>query len=106
MIKRAADVLGALERALTVIAVMFLFVIIMLVVTDVFMRNALNRPFSVTYDLIGLYLLAGVFFTLSDVLREHVHVGVDILLSRFSPAGCISEHHSLAAVADGEVDVS
>lgn len=88
MIKRAGDVLGALERALTVIAVVFMFVIMMLVVTDVFMRYALNSPFSCTYDLIGLYLLAGVFFfTVSDALREHVHVGVDILLSRFSPAG-------------------
>lgn len=88
MIKRAGDVLGALERALTVVAVAFMFVIMMLVVTDVFMRYALNSPFSFTYDLIGLYLLAGVFFfTVSDALREHVHVGVDILLSRFSPAG-------------------
>jgi len=88
VIKRAGDVLGVLERALTVIAVVFLFVIMLLVVADVFMRYALNSPFSFTYDLIGLYLLAGVFFfTLSDGLREHAHVGVDILLSRFSPTG-------------------
>src|SRR3984893_1998567 len=88
MIKRAGDILAAIERALTVIAVVFLFVIMMLVVTDVFMRYVVNRPFAFTYDLIGLYLLAGVFFlTLSDALREHAHVGVDILLHRFSPAG-------------------
>jgi TRAP-type C4-dicarboxylate transport system permease small subunit len=88
MIKRAGNILAAVERALTVIAVIFLFVIMVLVVADVFMRYAVNRPFSFTYDLIGLYLLAGVFFlTLSDALREHAHVGVDILLSRFSPAG-------------------
>ncbi len=88
MIKRAGQALGLLERALTVIAVVFLFVIMVLVVADVFMRYVMNRPFAFTYDLIGLYLLAGVFFfTLSDALREHAHVGVDILLSRFSPAG-------------------
>jgi TRAP-type C4-dicarboxylate transport system permease small subunit len=88
VIKRLGDRLGALERALTVIAVIFLFVIMVLVVADVFMRYVLNRPFSFTYDLIGLYLLAGVFFfTLSDALREHAHVSVDILLSRFPPAG-------------------
>jgi TRAP-type C4-dicarboxylate transport system permease small subunit len=88
VIKRVADGLGVLERALTVIAVIFLFVIMMLVVADVFMRYVVNRPFTFTYDLIGLYLLAGVFFfTLSDALREHAHVGVDILLSRFPPAG-------------------
>jgi TRAP-type C4-dicarboxylate transport system permease small subunit len=88
VIKRLGDILAAIERALTVIAVVFLFVIMILVVADVFMRYAVNRPFSFTYDLIGLYLLAGVFFlTLSDALREHAHVGVDILLHRFSPAG-------------------
>jgi TRAP-type C4-dicarboxylate transport system permease small subunit len=88
MIKGAGDILAAIERALTVIAVVFLFVIMMLVVADVFMRYVVNRPFAFTYDLIGLYLLAGVFFlTLSDALREHAHVGVDILLHRFSPAG-------------------
>ncbi|MBR1131012.1 TRAP transporter small permease [Bradyrhizobium iriomotense] len=88
MIKRATDVLGVLERALTVIAAISLFAIMALVVADVFMRYVLNSPFSFTYDLIGLYLLAGVFFlTLSDTLRVHAHVGVDILLSRFPPAG-------------------
>src|SRR5216684_6273076 len=88
MIRRAGDILAAIERALTVIAVVFLFVIMLLVVADVFMRYVVNRPFSFAYDLIGLYLLAGVFFlTLSDALREHAHVGVDILLHRFSPAG-------------------
>lgn len=88
MIKRAGDALAAVERALTMIAVVFLFVIMVLVVADVFMRYVLNRPFTFTYDLIGLYLLAGVFFlTLSDGMREHAHVGVDILLSRFSLAG-------------------
>jgi TRAP-type C4-dicarboxylate transport system permease small subunit len=88
MIKRLADGLAAIERLLTFIAVLFLFVIMVLVVADVFMRYVVNRPFSFTYDLIGLYLLAGVFFlTLSDALREHAHVGVDILLRRFPPAG-------------------
>ena len=87
-IKRAGDALAGIERALTVIAVVFLFVIMVLVVSDVFMRYVMNKPFTFTYDLIGLYLLAGVFFlTLSDALREHAHVSVDILLSRFSPAG-------------------
>jgi TRAP-type C4-dicarboxylate transport system permease small subunit len=88
VIKRAEDALGVLERALTVIAVVSLFAIMMLVVADVFMRYALNSPFSFTYDLIGLYLLAAAFFlTLSDTMRVHAHVGVDILLSRFPEAG-------------------
>ena len=88
MIKRATDVLGVLERALTVIAAVALFAIMALVVADVFMRYVMNSPFSFTYDLIGLYLLAAVFFlTLSDTLRVHAHVGVDILFSRFPTGG-------------------
>lgn len=88
MIKRAIDVLSVLERALTVIAAASLFAIMALVVADVFMRYVMNSPLSFTYDLIGLYLMAGVFFlTLSDTLRVHAHVGVDILLSRAPPAG-------------------
>lgn len=88
MIEQASAALAAVERALTVVAVAFLFVIMVLVVTDVFMRYAVNRPFAFTYDLIGLYLLAGVFFlTLSDALREHAHVGVDILVSRLPLVG-------------------
>jgi hypothetical protein len=62
MIRRAGNVLGVLERALTVIATIALFAIMALVVADVFMRYVLNSPFSFTYDLIGLYLLAAVFF--------------------------------------------
>ncbi|MBR0992518.1 TRAP transporter small permease [Bradyrhizobium japonicum] len=88
MIRRATDVLGVLERALTVIAAISLFAIMALVVADVFMRYVMNSPLSFTYDLIGLYLMAGVFFlTLSDTLRVHAHVGVDILLSRAPPVG-------------------
>jgi TRAP-type C4-dicarboxylate transport system permease small subunit len=46
MIRRAGDILAAIERTLTIIAVVFLFVIMMLVVTDVFMRYIVNRPFG------------------------------------------------------------
>ena len=80
--------LALLERALTVVAVTCLFAIMLLVVADVFMRYVVNRPFSFTYDLIGVYLLAAVFFlSLSDTLRENAHVSVDILVHHFSPAG-------------------
>lgn len=93
MISALSRVLAAVERVLSAAAVLFLFVIMLLVVADVFMRYVVNRPFGFTYDLIGLYLLAAVFFfTLSDALREHVHVSVDILVHRFPrPARRVSE---------------
>ena len=83
-----ATALRAIERSLVCVAVVALLVTMLLVVADVFMRYMVGRPFSFTYDLIGLYLLAAVFFlTLSDALRERAHVGVDILAQHFSPAG-------------------
>lgn len=84
MISSVGRGLAAIERALTVIAALCLFAIMSLVVADVFMRYVLNRPFDFTYDLIGGYLLAAVFFfTLSDAFREHAHVNVDILVAHF-----------------------
>lgn len=39
-----------------------MFAVMMIVVGDVFMRYTFNRPFSWAYDLIALYLMAGLFY--------------------------------------------
>jgi len=73
-----------IERVLLALAATFLFTIMVLVVTDVFLRYVVGRPFTFTYDLVGLYLVTGVFFlTLSHAQASHVHVAVDILVTRF-----------------------
>ncbi len=75
--------LGWAERALLVVGAAFLVAIMALVVTDVFLRYVVGRPLTFTYDLIGVYLMTGVFFfTLSHAQGHHVHVAVDILVSR------------------------
>ena len=87
MIRRLQFALAAIERAVTSVAVVCLFAIMLIVVADVFMRYAVNRPFSFTYDLVGLYLMAGLFYlALSDTFAIHAHVSVDILMHRFSPS--------------------
>ena len=44
-----------------------------------------NKPFSWAYDLISLYLMAGVFFlVLSEAYTDRAHVSVDILQQKFS----------------------
>lgn len=71
-----------------VVAAALMLAIMLIVVADVFMRYMLNRPFSFTYDLVGLYLLAGLFFlSLSDTFRVRAHVSVDILVQHLGPAG-------------------
>src|SRR4051794_18270418 len=64
-----------------------MFAIMIIVFSDVIMRYAFNKPFSWAYDLISLYLMAGVFFlVLSEAYTERAHVSVDILQQKFSPA--------------------
>lgn len=78
---------GIVEKAVSTIAAIFMFAIMMIVFSDVVMRYVFNRPFSWAYDLISLYLMAGVFFLiLSEAYASHAHVSVDILQQKFPPA--------------------
>ena len=87
MLDRILRALGAVEKAVSSIAAVFMFAIMIIVFSDVVMRYAFNQPFSWAYDLISLYLMAGVFFlVLSDAYTDRAHVSVDILQQKFSPA--------------------
>jgi TRAP-type C4-dicarboxylate transport system permease small subunit len=78
--------LGTIEKVVSSIAAIFMFAIMMIVFGDVVMRYVFNRPFSWAYDLISLYLMAGVFFLiLSEAYASHAHVSVDILQQKFPP---------------------
>jgi TRAP-type C4-dicarboxylate transport system permease small subunit len=80
--------LGAIEKIGSFIAAMFMFLIMIIVFGDVVMRYVFNRPFSWAYDLIALYLMAGVFFLiLSEAYASNAHVNVDILQQKLSPVG-------------------
>jgi TRAP-type C4-dicarboxylate transport system permease small subunit len=77
---------AAIEKAASSVAAAFMFAIMMIVFCDVIMRYAFNKPFSWAYDLISLYLMAGVFFlVLSEAYASRAHVSVDILQQKFSP---------------------
>jgi TRAP-type C4-dicarboxylate transport system permease small subunit len=77
----------AVEKAVSSVAAFFMFAIMIIVFGDVVMRYGFNRPFSWAYDLISLYLMAGIFFLiLSEAYAAHAHVSVDILQQKFPPA--------------------
>ena len=79
--------LAAVEKVVSTVAAIFMFAIMIIVFSDVVMRYAFNRPFSWAYDLISLYLMAGVFFLiLSEAYASHAQVSVDILQQTLSPA--------------------
>jgi TRAP-type C4-dicarboxylate transport system permease small subunit len=78
-------VLTTIEKVASTVAAAFMFAIMIIVFGDVIMRYAFNKPFSWAYDLISLYLMAGVFFlVLSEAYTERAHVSVDILQQKFS----------------------
>lgn len=87
-IARAERGLTRVDHAVMSLAAVLMLMVMLVVVADVFMRYVANRPFSFTYDLVGLYLLAGLFFlSLSDTFRVRGHVAVDILVQRLPPSG-------------------
>jgi TRAP-type C4-dicarboxylate transport system permease small subunit len=78
--------LGTIEKLASTVAAVFMFAIMIIVFGDVIMRYAFNKPFSWAYDLISLYLMAGIFFlVLSEAYASNAHVSVDILQQKFSP---------------------
>lgn len=87
MIKASLRALTAIEKVTSIIAACLMFAIMIIVFSDVVMRYVFNKPFSWAYDLISLYIMAGVFFlSLSGTYAVNGHISVDILLPRFSAA--------------------
>lgn len=75
-----------MENLAGTLTVFIMLAIMLIVASDVALRYLLNSPIPWAFDLIGLYLMAGVFFlSLSGTYADHGHVGVDILLQKMSP---------------------
>lgn len=69
-----------LEDILVNIAALSLFLIMLIVATDVLLRYGFNSPLSWSYELIAMYLMVIVFFfALSNTLQADGHIAVDIL---------------------------
>ncbi|WP_374448300.1 TRAP transporter small permease [Stella sp.] len=85
LLGRADRAIAAAERVWRLAGSAALAAIMLIVATDVLLRYLLNAPLSWAFDLISLYLMAGLFFlALSDTQRHHGHVAVDIFQYRLS----------------------
>lgn len=85
-LERALAALSVVERALMAVAMVMMLAVMFIVTADVFMRYIFNSPFAWAYDLISLYLMAGIFFlALSQAYADGAHVSVDVLQQSFSP---------------------
>jgi TRAP-type C4-dicarboxylate transport system permease small subunit len=80
----AADrVLRAIDGIGETIATVLILATMAIVFADVALRHFFNSPLPWAYDLIGMYLLAGIYFlALSGSYAGHAHVGVDIIVRR------------------------
>lgn len=82
MLRRAID---ALDGALTSIGCLMLFLLMLVVVFDVLLRYLFNAPLIWSFEVISSYLLPGLFFlAVSDTLKAHAHVSVDIVHTHIS----------------------
>lgn len=72
--------LSHLERIVSLLAALMLFLIMAIVASDVAMRYLFNRPWGWSYDVISLYIIVALFFlALSRTFAVNGHINVDLL---------------------------
>lgn len=82
----AHTALRQVERLLAACAAAMLLTIMLVATVDVALRYLFNAPLGWSYDVISLYLMAGVFFlALAETLERHGHIAVDLLHGHLSP---------------------
>ena len=78
-------ILRVMERVCSAIAAVMLLAIMLVATLDVALRYFFNSPLGWSYDLISLYLMAGMFFfAMSDTLHANGHIAVDLLHSNMT----------------------
>lgn len=81
---RLLALLVRIERVAVAVGCSFLFVLMIIVTADVFLRYFLNAPFIWTHDVVTLYLMPAIFFLLlSDSVKAGAQARVDILREHF-----------------------
>jgi TRAP-type C4-dicarboxylate transport system permease small subunit len=97
VLRRAIDVL---DGALASIGCLMLFLLMFVVVFDVLLRYLLNSPLAWSFEVVSSYLLPGLFFlAVSDTLKAHAHVSVDIVHTHISPRMRYALHALTSLVA-------
>lgn len=82
------SVLHQLERLANGLAMGVMVAVMLIVVSDVLLRYAFQRPLTWSYDFISLYLMAALFYcVLSVAYHAKSLVNIDMLYERFTPRG-------------------
>lgn len=76
-----ATSLAVIDKALVAIAAAATVAVMLIVTCDVAMRYLFVQPIVWAYDVVGLYMMATLFFlALPYSLRQHTHISVDVLV--------------------------
>ncbi len=95
--------MAGVETWLERVAAACLLAVMLIVFVDVGSRYLAARPFSWSYELIGMYLMPAIFyFAVSSTLAAHHHVSVDLLRPRM-PRALVRIVESLGSAATGLV---
>ncbi|MFY0634021.1 MAG: TRAP transporter small permease [Vannielia sp.] len=99
--------LARAETVLVALAAASLAAIMCVVMADVILRYLFDAPLTWSYDLIGLYLIGGVFFfSLSDTMHHHGHIALDVfvpLLPRWLRHGAQALGYGVSALLIGAI---
>jgi len=73
--------LAAVDKVLLIVAAAAMVAVMLIVTCDVAMRYLFVQPIVWAYDIVGLYMMATLFFlALPYSLRQHTHISVDVLV--------------------------
>ncbi len=73
--------LAVIDKMLVIIAAAATVAVMLIVTCDVAMRYLFVQPIVWAYDVVGLYMMATLFFlALPHSLRQHAHISVDVLV--------------------------
>src|SRR5208283_4451595 len=88
-----ARIIAKIETLFEAVADVSIFVIMIVVFSDIVMRYLFNRPIAWAYDVISLYLMAAAFFlSLSSTYAAQGHVGMELFVRLLPPRGrCLAE---------------
>lgn len=85
ILRSAMAVLVSISRVINIVAMVALVAMMMLTVSDVFLRYTFKIPITDSLALTEYLMVCTVFFAVAWCAAQGKHVSVDLLVARFSP---------------------
>ena len=80
-------ILWKIEDILVICAGLVVFILMIVVTTDVISRSLYNRPLPNSYEYMELGMVFIVYLGISKVQRERGHIAIDMVIKKLTPRG-------------------